>query len=210
MNVIHAVCLSHAKRFSLAIVLASPAILTISVTCPTAAFAGNITYIIEPVSLSGFYTVTGGFITTNGTLGPLSPTDILDYEFQVSGLVGYVFNPGNPASAINIQGTVTATPSQIELPIDSDPDVTGNGMFITAFDNTPSVCIDCAQRLTYSNNLAVFQLEASRVVYEVFTEPDVPEPEFLAFTTTSPQIVQTIATVPEPSSIMLSLRVCVW
>ena len=93
-------------------------IVTIGVACPSDASAGDITYFVEPVTLSDGdgYTIDGGWITTNGTLGPLSASDILDYEVTVAGgAFPFVFRPREPYSDVRLRGTVSATRVVIEV-----------------------------------------------------------------------------------------------
>ena len=69
---------------------------TIHVAICEGTSAVDITYKVKPLTLSEGYAIDGGFITTNGTLGPLQESDIQDYEIRVSGPgFPFVFNPTN-------------------------------------------------------------------------------------------------------------------
>ena len=92
--------------------------------------AQNIIYHVVPLTFSdgagGVYELTGT-ITTNGTLGLLQPSDIVDYEVDLSGL--YSFSPSNPAAEITAHGGIEASANQISF-------VSPGGFGFTAYDNS--------------------------------------------------------------------------
>ena len=47
-------------------------------------------YNIAPYTLDNGYSIDGGFIETNGTIGNLAEADILDYEIIVDGAFPYL------------------------------------------------------------------------------------------------------------------------
>ena len=127
-------------------------IITSSLFFPYVACAVDTTYLVEQVPLDNGYSIDSEFITTNGTLGQLAPSNIVDYEFQVSGpTFPYTFTPLNPGANLEIRGVITATPTEILLPIDTNP---SNNVFndfaVSAMDNTVYGCQDCEQRLNYN------------------------------------------------------------
>ena len=83
--------------------------------------SANITYSVETIQLEGGYSIAGGHITTNGKIGTLSETDVLDYKFDVTGPIPYVFLPTNPLADLSILGA-EATANEIVLPEIIRPD----------------------------------------------------------------------------------------
>ena len=109
---------------------------TLVVTCQ---FASATTYNVIQVTLQNGYAIAGGTITTDGTMGILSLSDITGYEIQVTGTVPYTFKPSNPASAILLSGSLIASSLDLTLQIDSDPSpLGGNALSILSLDNTSS------------------------------------------------------------------------
>lgn len=106
----------------------------------------NITYLAFPVSLHDGYTIEGGYITTNGTIGQLEAADIVDYEVSVGGKLPYVFSPSNPAADVDIRNVVEATRTVIQ----AGPGFrASNGLAFNALDNTLPDCTDCEQNLEW-------------------------------------------------------------
>ena len=92
-------------------------ILSVSAASP---YAYAITYNVAPVDLSDGYAITGGFIETNGQIGPLMNSDITSYQVSVSGPNPYVFEPSNPGAFYEVEGNVTDSLSAITLPVPED------------------------------------------------------------------------------------------
>ena len=65
----------------------------LSLTVVETTHADTVRYNVEPVTLAHDYAITGGFIETNGTMGPLAASDITDYEINVAGSLPFVFQP---------------------------------------------------------------------------------------------------------------------
>ena len=185
----------------------SPRIVGACLLVMTFALPGwSTTYKVLPRSLSNGYSVAGGFITTNGTLGALSPSDIVDYEFNVAGIrFPFDLNPANPFPNLRINGQVIATPTEIVLPIDTDPDsALFNELAIDAFDNDidPN-CQNCVQLLSYGNSLdQVNNLNRSNFSFTVVDLSD-SNPIDAGGDSFEPQQSVTIARVPEPGCFAL-------
>jgi hypothetical protein len=162
-------------------------------------------YFVEPVTLADDYSVTGGFIVTNGTLGSLADSDILNYEFVVTGPQAYTFSPVNPGAFLG--GNMIATAKQIILPLDTDPSPRAyTGLSVLARDNEPSQCEDCIQQLSYASMYSEPPLQSNRSeVQYTFTDATDFAPAAGVQVTYFPQAVLTIATVPEPGSIHLAM-----
>jgi hypothetical protein len=86
----------------------------------------QVSYRLEPVDISGMLVVTGGNITTDGTLGPLSASNILSMTVDVSyqtimgGPSGFEVLDGSTTldlmnSDLMIEGLVEATPGGIRV-----------------------------------------------------------------------------------------------
>lgn len=176
--------------------LAAPLMaLTVTVAIPSATIAKNIKYYVEPYTLlsdSGEASSTiDGFITTDGTLGPLTRSGILDWRFEVSGPRPFVFASDDSvgaASQIELQGVVHATPTRIELPVDEVLDEIGNSLFVSS----------PVASLNFEN---VYLFRRSLVNY-TFRGDGCCEGYSIVAT---PQIVLAIAKVPEPSSLVSGL-----
>ena len=91
----------------------------------------DIDYEVVPVTM--FHVFTGepfelsGTITTDGTLGPLDPNNIVNYEISVAGSLPYIFSPLNPGSKSEMPiGVVEATSLELLL-------TGGNSVFYSAF-----------------------------------------------------------------------------
>ena len=174
---------------------------TLVVTCQ---FASATTYNVIPVTLPDGYAIAGGTITTNGTMGILSLSDITGYEVQVTGIVPYTFKPSNPASAILLGGSLIASSLDLTLQIDSDPGpLGGNALSIQSLDNTSPACANCFQRVRWENFL-LGPGEASTRRYE-FKDDDDNVPLIDSRLVIIPQVILVVATVPEPTCFMLSL-----
>lgn len=101
--------------------IVSAALFGLCVSTPSEA---DMTYPVVPYVIGFGYEVKGGFIKTDGTIGQINATHILDYSIVVDGPLPYTFLPANPISAItftpNSLGVgLTATPLSLSL-IDLD------------------------------------------------------------------------------------------
>lgn len=68
------------------------------------------------VPLDSGYEIAGGTITTAGTIGVISDTNIVEYNALITGPFPYVFTPSNPESSITVLHDVIATESSITIP----------------------------------------------------------------------------------------------
>lgn len=94
-------------------------VVTLILLAPITAIAraANITYSVAAVVMSAGYSIQGGYITTNGALGTLSMTDIVDYQFVVNGLYPFVFSASSGFSpSLQLGGDLVATPDAVYLP----------------------------------------------------------------------------------------------
>jgi hypothetical protein len=183
---------------------AIPVLVSIGVACLSGASDGSITYNVEPSLLSDGYMLEGGHITTNGTLGHLNPADILDYEVRVVGPTPYVFTPSSPSSSILMMiGTVSATSTVMMFPEIDEPPSAG-GLAFVAEDNTGPGCSDCKQFLLWSSMWFPLGPKESVIRYH-FSDRTDSIPFVDARHDFPDQTYLLVATVPEPSTIMLSL-----
>ena len=195
--------------------IAVPALAFALVVCDQAAtFAANVTYLIEPVTLNHEFAIDGGSITTNGTLGPLSSSDILDYEVRVSGPYPYVFRPSNPSKAVIVSGVLDASSATLELP--EVPEAgslldASNRFSFWARDNASADCTNCLQFIGWENiwtsTFPSGELRKTAITYN-FSELGVPNPNPNVLVSnavfgSSDGIL--VATIPEPSSLLLFL-----
>jgi hypothetical protein len=110
----------------------------------------QITYQIEPVDIDGMFIVTGGSVTTDGTLGPLSASHILamsvDISYQTIMVVegGMVEISGGPATidltdaVLSLEGLVEATPTGIRI-VQATEEGESNRLALLGLDNGPQV-----------------------------------------------------------------------
>lgn len=115
---------------------------------------GDVVYEIVPIMLGGDsdpYEVSGT-ITTNGTFGELSPSDIVDYHIEVIGSEPYVFSPSNPGASVTITPLVEATATELTgQQLGSSPD-SWWGLRFNAADNTAAAgctATSCEQELQW-------------------------------------------------------------
>jgi len=128
-------------------------------TVVTCSISQAITYKINSWTLdrlSDEYLISGGFITTNGTLGPLSAEDIIDYRIEVTGPVPFVFLPTNPtgtnvSNLVSVRGVVEASATELFLPLLVPPTSQNSPNRITfwAQDHSIDGCFNCIQELSY-------------------------------------------------------------
>ena len=111
-------------------------------------------YQVEPVIISEGFSIDGGFIETDGTLGPLAASNILDYEFRTS-IPGYpyVFTPDTPRASLTA-GAIEATAAEILLPVDTEPGPPINLLSVADFEDPFPLCQTCAYRVDYINFFA--------------------------------------------------------
>ena len=129
----------------------------LTAACSPFSFAANITYFVEPTALplkdeidqiENDYTLDGGFITTDGTLGPLAAANIVDYRIDVSGPYPFVFRHSSPHFWL-IEG-VTATENSIVVMADTNPEGGINQFGVIEFDTSHSECqANCSQDITW-------------------------------------------------------------
>lgn len=169
----------------------------------------NLTYPVNPVNLSNGYAVSGGFITTDGTLGPLAVSNILDFEFVVSGPYPYTFTHSSPVAVdVFIEGQVEASSKEIFLPPDLlDP---------IGVRNRLSVFVDLDGDKAYENGITYFSgtfvdLDDETISSLTLIQIGISTPEGTkgAFWRVDPSTRLSIATIPEPATILLgSLVAC--
>lgn len=186
-------------NFALTVLLISMAI-----SCPSVVLA-QITYNIEQYTLSNGYEITGGFITTNGTIGSLIDTDITAYEIVVSGDVPYIFSSVNlPPLSHSISGNVIATPLEIIVPIDTDPSGNNDEFKIGVNPMPPDCDPSCFAAVRYNNTLQdINAIDRTRIQYVWDFDP--ARPSVFEDLIITPQQTIVVARVPEPTGVMLSL-----
>jgi PEP-CTERM motif-containing protein len=95
--------------------------------CASEHLFADITYRIEPADIDGSYVVTGGSMTTDGTLGPLAASNIRSVSVDIR-LTAYVGNSSGVFEVLDgsttldltnatlaIEGLVEATPTGIQM-----------------------------------------------------------------------------------------------
>lgn len=188
-------------------------VFVLSLAFPSVALADNITYLVEPYLFPGFnpnlYSIDGGFITTNGTLGELAVSDILDYEFVVSGPLPYTFRPTSPAASLSTHG-VTATLSRVFLPIIDGPTRFEALFELSAADNSAwADCDNCTQllkfRLVSGQGPLGFELGEGGTDFVYSAAESGPPPPSNDGAVYIDFIYQphVLATIPEPSTALL-------
>ena len=178
----------------------------LSLTVVETTHADTVRYKVEPVALSYDYAITGGFIETNGTLGPLAERDITDYRIDVAGLLPYVFQPSNPGPQVFIQGDLLASVETITISQIEDGQTPLNGFGFLARDNEDDRCdveiaFGCVQKILWSGNSRIVSVSYT---YSDINSPDGDPNEFGAWVFQNSETV-VIATVPEPSTAILLL-----
>jgi hypothetical protein len=118
--------------------------------CSFQELGAQITYQVEPVDIDGMIIVKGGSVTTDGTLGPLSASNILAMSvdtFHQSIMVvegGMVEITGGPATidltnaALSLEGLVEATPTGIRI-VQATEEGESNRLALLGLDNGPQV-----------------------------------------------------------------------
>lgn len=102
--------------------------------------ASALTYQITPVSLVASGTTFTGTITTDDTLGPLAPANLVDWSIDVSGPLTFTITPANSGLNDTVFRMVTASASDIRVAF---PD--GNFQFnlLAPFTTTLPECANC-------------------------------------------------------------------
>jgi hypothetical protein len=160
------------------------------------------TYIIQNYPADQNGATVAGSITTDGTIGVLSSTDILSWVWSIS-------NPGGPSgggifpalpadSAMTLVSGLVATNTQLLLPAPTTPSGNPNVLDLEFQLPTPSANALLWERFSQSSSAYVSGIGVDRV-----------------WNTTNPAMGGTdpwvIAAVPEPSSFLLAVlgAVCV-
>jgi hypothetical protein len=173
----------------------------------TSSLAENRTYQVNPVKLAKGYAVSGGHITTDGTLGPLAVSNILDFAFEVTGPHSYTFSLASPASvAVEIGGQLSATTEQLVLPPDLDPSREVNYLRVYVDLNDDNAYENL---LSYTSGTYVLEDDVSLRTYSYahvgarFSIPNgkLAESKWI----TKPSCSLVIASIPEPTSLLLAL-----
>ena len=172
----------------------------------TNSIALALTYDVNPVTLSNNYSVSGGYIRTNGTLGLLSASDILDYRLEIIGEIPFVFEPTNAEANIRVDGVVEATPTELILP----QSTTNRNRLSFSAEVWPihDECIPCLELLTYVQSVPTFGLPSTGIVYDLLELGD-GSPEDTIFLggsfNSQPQVEIIVASIPEPTTATLAL-----
>lgn len=174
------------------------------------AMAAPITYQIVPYTVSDGSRIDDGFIKTDGTLGAINFSHIIDYRIEVTGPAAYVFTPSFPGTIQNhTEGTILATSTSIVVPVDSDPvpDLR-NQLIFNFFDNSSPSCTNCEQLVDWRNQYAPSEPynQNESVIDANYIDLDDFDPVLGGYIFTSPQAEILVATVvPEPAGAVLSL-----
>ena len=174
--------------------------------CAFQAVQAQITYRIEPVDIDGMFIVTGGSVTTDGTLGPLAASNILAMSVDVShqtimiedGMVGVLDGSATidlMNAALSLEGLVEATPTGIRI-VRATEAGESNWLALLSPDNGPGVTWSSAHydlvfggyQHTGFNNLTIVYAPPAGAVFG-----GLPESGLIA------------RVVPEPSAIWLAL-----
>jgi hypothetical protein len=118
--------------------------------CACHELRAQITYQIEPVDIDGMFIVTGGSVTTDGTLGPLSASNILAMSVDIShqtillvedGMVEIIDGSGTidlTSASLSLEGLVEATPTGIRI-VEATEAGESNRLALLGLDNGPAV-----------------------------------------------------------------------
>lgn len=166
-------------------------------------------YFIQPVALENGFTIAGGFIETNGTIGPLVATDIIDYEVQLAGPLPVLFYPDAAGASVAIKGSVLASDVSISVPT-VNAGGAWNAFDLHAEETFLSLCETCIQDLGWNN---LWKLATWR--YEFMGDPPVSPPNppgffELAAVRLQPPIDIVVASIPEPNTLFLGALACAW
>lgn len=169
--------------------------------------AAPIRYRVLPVSLDDGYEITEGFIETDGTIGPLSAHNILDYEVHVTGDKPLVLSPTNPGAHISVWGNVYASTNRIIVP----PDPTSSAID-TQFFSLDAVIQNIYYSLEWKNHHEILNYspsysstyDHSLISYSV-VDPRIISGIYSTVNLRLPQQSFSIAVIPEPSALALGL-----
>jgi len=117
--------------------------------CSLNEIGAQITYQVEPVDIDGMVIVKGGSLTTDGTLGPLSASNILAMSVDIShqsimvegGMVEIIGGPATidlTNAALSLEGLVEATPTGIRI-VQATEEGESNRLALLEGDNGPQV-----------------------------------------------------------------------
>lgn len=182
--------------------------------------ADNITYDVVPRTLfegervGVAYDVTG-FITTNGTMGNLTAADIVAYSIEVVGPNPYTFKPNSPGDGVAILGAVTATEDSIFLLEDPnndvlhfgtppDPDSTGSSCGFDRHGLGPCIAWSTHFDKFFNDDvLSTIDYMSAGSTDRFWRRGTLEKIPFPSPDPITPTVPFTIATVPEPSSMLL-------
>lgn len=108
--------------------------------------AYGLTYKIHPLVYHNGYELTGGTITTDGTLGRILPGNIVSYTASVTGPYSFTFDSSSSSSLIALVGNIEATPTEIVVPVrQMSPPISS---FLYLSDSNPELpgCPNCETR----------------------------------------------------------------
>lgn len=170
--------------------------------CACQELQAQVTYRVEPVGIDGQFIVTGGSVTTDGTLGPLSASNILAMSVDIShhqimvedGMVELIDGSATidlKNAALSLEGLVEATPTGIRI-VRATEAGGSNSLALRGPDNGPAVTWSSAHfdldfggyRHTGFNNLTIVYAPPAGAVFGGLPDSGViarviPEPSAL-------------------------------
>lgn len=104
--------------------------------------ARALTYDITPVNLASSGVTFTGTVTTDGSLGPITDSNLVDWSIDVSGPVNFTITPANSALNATVFSMVSASTTEIQVAF---PD--GNFQFnlLSPFTTTVPSCGNCEE-----------------------------------------------------------------
>ena len=111
-------------------------------TLALATGASALTYRITPVNLAASGITFTGTITTDGTLGPLTDANLVDWNVAVSGPIAFTITPANSQLFDTVFRGVTASADEIRVAF---PDGVLQFVLIAPFTTTVAACGDCEE-----------------------------------------------------------------
>lgn len=169
-----------------------------------------VVYQIEP-SLFNFggepeHQLTSGYIQTDGSIGQLTSSSILDYELHVEGLYPFSFRASDPTASLHQLGDLVATPTHIVIPAIQASNGR-NELIFQASDNSSPDCTSCTQSLAWYQ-VRTFQVNQSSSQF-IFRDTADLDPDVEPFWFFDFGIDLTVATaVPEPANWLASPLLC--
>jgi len=166
--------------------------------------AFSLTYNIKPVALSEGYSIAGGHITTDGTLGLLGESNILDYRVEVDGSFPFVFHTANNDGAARITGIVEASPTSISVPMYVDQ---RNRLSFLAEELSFPGCYFCNESLGYSQSFIPFPGNTiSAIRFQMVQPPDFGLNLFVSVQHVGDSLIPiVVAFIPEPTTCTLAV-----